>query len=83
MLECTLADQVADLPPGLISSGQEWQFQVPYKHINWQIYSHPPQMHYGIYIMGCIWQLFWILQEKVGIFLYFWIIWVVNSQLAL
>ena len=41
-----------------------------------------PQMHYGIYIMGCIWQPFWILQEKVGISFYFWIIWVVNSQLA-
>ena len=21
----------------------------------------PPQMHHGIYIMGCIWQHFWIL----------------------
>ena len=38
MLEFTLADQVADLPPGLTSSGQEWQFQVSYKQINWQIY---------------------------------------------
>ena len=42
-----------------------------------------PQMHHGIYIMGCIWQLFWILQEKVGISFYFWIIRLVNSQLAL
>ena len=42
-----------------------------------------PQMHHGIYIMGCIWQPFWILQEKVGISFYFWIIRVVNSQLAL
>ena len=42
-----------------------------------------PQMHHGIYIMGCIWQPFWILQEKVGISFYFWIIWLVNSQLAL
>ena len=42
-----------------------------------------PQMHNGIYIMGCIWHPFWILQEKVGISLYFWIIRVVNSQLAL
>ena len=31
----------------------------------------PPQMHHGIYIMGCIWQPFWILQEKVGISSYF------------
>ena len=42
-----------------------------------------PQMHHGIYIMGCIWQPFWILQEKVGISFYIWIIRVVNSQLAL
>ena len=34
----------------------------------------PPQMHHGIYIMGCIWQPFWILQEKVGISFYFCII---------
>ena len=40
-------------------------------------------MHHGIYIMGCIWQPFWILQEKVGISFYFWIIRVVISQLAL
>ena len=31
----------------------------------------PPQMHHGIYIMGCIWQPFWILQEEVGISFYF------------
>ena len=43
----------------------------------------PPEMHYGIYIMGCIWQPFWILQEKAGISFYFWIIRLVNSQLAL
>ena len=30
-----------------------------------------PQMHYRIYIMGCIWQACWILQEKVGITSYF------------
>ena len=39
-----------------------------------------PQMHHGIYIMGCIWQPFWILQEKVGISSYFWIIRLVNTQ---
>ena len=33
-----------------------------------------PQMHHGIYIMGCIWQPFWILQEKAGISFYVWII---------
>ena len=42
-----------------------------------------PQMHHGIYIMGCVWQPFWILLEKVGISFYFWIIRLVNSQLAL
>ena len=42
-----------------------------------------PQMHHRIYMMGCIWQPFWILQEKVGISFYFWIIRLVNSQLAL
>ena len=42
-----------------------------------------PEMHHGIYIMWCISQPFWILQEKVGISSYFWIIRVVNSQLAL
>ena len=42
-----------------------------------------PQMHHGIYIMECIWQPFWILQEKVGICFYFLIFRVVNSQLAL
>ena len=41
-----------------------------------------PQMHHGRYIMGCFWQPFWILQDKVGISFYFWIIRVVNSQLA-
>ena len=40
-----------------------------------------PQMHHGIDIMGCIWQPFWILQEKVGISSYFSIIRVVNKAL--
>ena len=33
--------------------------------------------------MRCIWQPFWILQEKVVISFYFWIIRLVNSHLAL
>ena len=41
-----------------------------------------PQMHHWIYIMGCIWQPFCILQEKVGISCFFWIIRIVNSQLT-
>ena len=56
----------------LTSSGQEWQLA-----------DLPPQMHHGIYIIGCIWQPFWILQENMGISFYFWTIRVVNSQLAL
>ena len=42
-----------------------------------------PQMHHWIYMMGCIWKPFWILQEKVGICFYFWMIRLVNSQVAL
>ena len=38
------------------------------------------QMHHGIYIMQCIWQPFWILQERVGISFNFWIIRLVNNQ---
>ena len=60
---------------------QIWQI---YPFICWQMY--PPKktttiaMHHGIYIIGCIWKTFWILQEKVGISFYFWIIKVVNSE---
>ena len=28
LLELILADQLADLPPGLASSGQEWQYEI-------------------------------------------------------
>ena len=43
-----------------------------------------PQMHPGIYIYnGMYWQLFLILQEKVEISFYFWIIRLVNTQLVL
>ena len=42
-----------------------------------------PQMHHGIYIMRCIWHPCWILQEKVGISFYFWIIRVVNSSVSI
>ena len=50
------------------------------KNANWQIYC---QMHHGIYIMGCFWWPFWILQEKVGISLYFWIIRLANSTVSI
>ena len=77
----------------LTSHGQEWQFHIA-TDIWWSRMAigrytlrsasrSAPQMHHGIYIMGCIWQPFWILQEKVGISCYFWIIMVINSQLAL
>ena len=56
----------------LTPSGQEWQLA-----------DLTPQMHHGICIMGCNCQPFWILQEKVRISCYLWIIRVVNSQLAL
>ena len=61
------------------SSGQEWQLAdlPPSTDMYWsrlaigRSTSRSPQMHHGIYIMGCIWQPFWILQEKVGISFYF------------
>ena len=71
------------------SSGQEWQFEtsIVTAHIGRSAADLPLQdftaMHHGMYIMGCIWQPFCILQEKVGICFYFWIIRVVISQLAL
>ena len=63
----------------LTSSGQEWQLADLPKVCS----RSTPHMHHGLYIMGCIWQPCCILQEKVGISCYFWIIRVVNSQLAL
>ena len=35
------------------------------------ILADPLKMIHGIYIMGYIWQPFWILQEKLGISFYF------------
>ena len=48
----------------LTSSGQDWQLADLPADI-------PLQMHHGIYIKGCIWQPFCILQEKGGNFLLF------------
>ena len=64
----------------LTSSGQEWQLADLPPDLQ---ADQPPQMHHGIYIKGCIWQPFWILQGKVGISFYFSIMRLVNSQLAL
>ena len=47
----------------LTSSGQEWQLA----DLPADLPPPPHTMCHGIYIMGCIWQPFWILQEKVGI----------------
>ena len=77
----------------LTSSGQEWQFDIA-TNIKWSrmaINRDTPrsagksmtQMHHGIYIIGSIWQPFWILQEKLGICFFFWIIRFINIQLAL
>ena len=77
----------------LTPSSQEWQFHIA-TDIQWSKMAigrftprsagrSTPQVHHEIYIMGCIWQPFWILLEKVGISFYFWMIRLVNSQLAL
>ena len=68
MLEFILADLPADLSPLVLTSPGQDESKFGR--------STPPKttaiaMHHGIYIMGCIWQLFWILQEKVGISFYF------------
>ena len=64
----------------LTSSGQEWLLaDLPLDLLAGLCL----QMHHGIYIMGCIWQSFWILQEKLGISFFFWIIRFVNIQLEL
>ena len=117
MLEFILADQLADLPPILASSGQEWQFYISTVRVHigrstgrstppllashgqeWKFYISAVRVHigrancrctphtqfsaihHGMSITGCIWQSLWILQEKVGICFYFWIIRVVISQ---
>ena len=57
-------------PLVLTSSGQEQQLADLPLDLPADL---PPKsaMHHGIYIMECIWQPFWILQEKVGISFYF------------
>ena len=91
LLEFILADQLADLPLVQASSGQEWQFHISTvrAHIGRSTGRSTPPVeassarHHGMYIMGCIWQPLWILEEKVGICFYFLIIRVVIIQLAL
>ena len=73
----TVTPNVADLPQ------ITWQIYPPIEHRCLAYHYTKLAMHHGIYIMGCIWQPFWIVQEKVGISFYFWIIRVVISQLAL
>ena len=67
----------------LTFSGQEWQLDRSTPTSSKMADLTSPKMHHGIYIMGCIWQPFCILQKKVEISCYFWVIRVVNSQLAL
>ena len=97
LLKLILEDLLADLSPLVLTSCcQEWQLAdlpadlSPRTDTLWSRMAigrlagrSIPQMHHGIYIMGYIWQPFWILQDKVGISSYFSIIRVVNSQLAL
>ena len=44
------------LPPVLTSSGQERQFQVSYKQINWQIYPQNAlwDIYYGMYLAAIL-----------------------------
>ena len=60
----------------LTSSCQDWQLADLLADLL-------PQMHHGIYIMGCIWQPVLTLQKQVGISCYSWIIRLVNRLLAL
>ena len=89
MADVLLEFILADLPLVMVSSGQEWQFYISTVRVHigrstGRSNPHPQTaMHHGMYIVGCIWQPLWILQEKVGICFYFWIIKVVISQLAL
>ena len=73
----TTTPNLADLPPS--------QLSIDALNTTTPNLADLPQsaMHHEMYIMGYIWQPLWILQEKVGISFYFWIIRVVISQLAL
>ena len=64
----------------LMSSGQEWKLADLPQDLPADL---PPKCIMGYILWDRFWQPFWILQEKVGISCYFWIIWVVNSQLAM
>ena len=73
LLEFIWADLLADVSTPVQSShGTEWQFKIfiVKAHIGRSNGRFTPSsaMHYGMYIMGCIWQPFWILQQKIGCF---------------
>ena len=74
----TVTQHFAVLPPGQLSIDALIT-------ITPHLADLPPKsaMHHGIYIMGCIWQPFLILQEKVGISIHFCMMRVVISQLTL
>ena len=69
ILLLTSSDQEWQFTLLLTSSGRKWQLADIPLHLLADLL--PPQVHQGIYVMGCIWQSFWILQEKVGISFYF------------
>ena len=62
MLEFILADLLADLPPTMTSHTQD-EFNLA--DLLPKINNNNFNTSWYIYIMGCIWQPFWILQEKV------------------
>ena len=61
----------------LTSSGQEWQLADLHLDL---LADLPPKCIMGYILWDCVWQPFWIIQEKVGISFYFWIIRLVNSH---
>ena len=79
LLEFTLADQLADLPPPkywhLVVKNGSFTFLLLEFMLADYMADLPPlplsTMHHGMSIMGCNWQSLWILQEKVGICFYF------------
>ena len=78
-MSSNLVDLPLDLPADLspITDIEWWRIEIHIStvrvHIDRSTGRSTPQktttiaIHHGIYNMGCIWQPFWILEEKVGI----------------
>ena len=71
-----MSSNLADLPPyywHLVVKNSKFTFLLWEFILTDQLADLPPKkttritIHHGIYNMGCIWQLSWILEEKVGI----------------